>query len=162
MPGYFETETYTYGRSGDRMETISHGYYRMYDFAPLRTGTTYYQYGGYPDEVLTRYTENVSPDDDPDEIIENTCAWNGEDVFMALQLFAQFDEEMKKTEETFLGRECYKYSYVDGFEEYNFYFDKETGLCLKGRLLNGTSWEVTTFTVGYEITPPTGFEDSIY
>ena len=163
-PGWFETESYTYGRNGDYLETISsYGYYTIYDLTGLNTGLEYARYGGYLDEgLLTKYTSTLSPSDDPAETKQRIINFQGEELFAAMQMFTQFDEEMKKTEETFLGRECYKYSYVDGFEEYNFYFDKETGLCLKGRLLDNTSWEVTTFTIGYNIELPTDFEESNY
>lgn len=161
MPGMFETESFTYGRNGDYLENLSsYGYYTIYDLTGLNTGLEYARYGGYLDEgLLTKYTSTLSAGTDAAETKQRIINFQGEEIFAAMQMFTQFDEEMKKTEETFLGRECYKYSYVDGFEEYNFYFDKETGLCLKGRLLNNTSWEVTTFTVGYEIELPTEWNE---
>ncbi|MBR1867650.1 MAG: leucine-rich repeat protein [Clostridia bacterium] len=88
---------------------------------------------------------------------------SNQDFVQSLMSYTSLNEEMKKTEVEFLGRKCYKYTYVTTAETIEFIFDQETGLCLKGKTQGVsrwgnypvyTSWEVTAFEAGYDLVIP--------
>ncbi|MBR1867727.1 MAG: leucine-rich repeat protein [Clostridia bacterium] len=88
-----------------------------------------------------------------------------------LMKYNSLPEEMKRTEVEFIGRECYKYTYVTTTETIEFIFDKESGLCLKGKISGleedwgeifptTTVWEATLLVTGEELTLPEYEEDN--
>jgi hypothetical protein len=89
----------------------------------------------------------------------------GSGVYDYMLRYADFDEEMTRKEITFLDRACYEYSFtMDGYE-YNFIFDKETGIPLAGEYMEYweddeyssyyiESWSASEFIIGYDITIP--------
>lgn len=152
-PEYFSTSTYGLGQSGKYYTYNDDGYINIFDFDPSEE-VNFSRYSGSDEDGWYKSVEEYDGNT-PEEIIKSY----GSDFFPILQAFTGFDEEMRKSEATFLGRECYVYTYEDGMNTYAFYFDKETGLCLKGNLMSGISWECTVFETSFEITPPTEFEE---